>query len=120
LTGHDIILIGASAGGVEALKDLVPALPADLPAQINIMEGCSQMGSGSLPTQELPTALLTVRPDKISPDELARRLRLFTPPIIARIQDDQVLFDMRTMTPAEGKIVVAALNAILSGLDDAE
>ncbi len=33
---HDIIVIGASAGGVEALKDVVKALPADLPAAVII------------------------------------------------------------------------------------
>jgi two-component system, chemotaxis family, protein-glutamate methylesterase/glutaminase len=35
--GHDIIVIGASAGGVEALKELVSRLPADLPAAIFVV-----------------------------------------------------------------------------------
>ncbi|HVT54975.1 MAG TPA: chemotaxis protein CheB [Xanthobacteraceae bacterium] len=35
--GHDIIVIGASAGGVEALLALIPDLPADLPASIVIV-----------------------------------------------------------------------------------
>lgn len=37
MSAHDIIVIGASAGGVEALKHLVAALPADLPAAVFIV-----------------------------------------------------------------------------------
>src|SRR3954471_11975231 len=37
LPGHDIIVIGASAGGVEALSGLVRELPADLPAAVFIV-----------------------------------------------------------------------------------
>jgi two-component system chemotaxis response regulator CheB len=37
LPGHDIIVIGASAGGVEALMNLVRALPPDLPAAVCIV-----------------------------------------------------------------------------------
>lgn len=37
MPGHDIIVIGASAGGVEALSKLVKALPTDLPAAIFIV-----------------------------------------------------------------------------------
>jgi chemotaxis response regulator CheB len=37
MIGHDMIVIGASAGGVEALKELVHLLPADLPSAIGIV-----------------------------------------------------------------------------------
>ena len=37
MPGHDIIVIGASAGGVEALKELVKSLPADIPAAIFVV-----------------------------------------------------------------------------------
>ena len=35
--GHDIIVLGASAGGIEALSQLVARLPADLPAAVFIV-----------------------------------------------------------------------------------
>lgn len=37
MPGHDIIVIGASAGGVEALRGLVSGLPADLPAAVFVV-----------------------------------------------------------------------------------
>lgn len=49
MSGHDIIVIGASAGGVEALKELVSGLPADLPAVIFIVLHVSPHGTSVLP-----------------------------------------------------------------------
>jgi two-component system chemotaxis response regulator CheB len=37
MPGHDIIVVGTSAGGVEALQILVGGLPCDLPAAIRIV-----------------------------------------------------------------------------------
>ncbi len=60
-----------------------------------VQPGKSTVGGGSLPTEEMPTFTLSLSPAK--PDDFLRALRDVHPPIIARIENDQVLFDPRTV-----------------------
>jgi two-component system, chemotaxis family, protein-glutamate methylesterase/glutaminase len=48
-SGHDIVVIGASAGGIEALKELVSALPGDLPAALFVVLHLPVGGISTLP-----------------------------------------------------------------------
>ena len=82
-------------------------------AEITGIAGFSQMGSGSLPAQDLATTLVALRPEKISAESLAKQLRQYTTPIFARIHSDQVLIDPRTLLPGDDKILVRALTEIL-------
>ncbi len=75
--------------------------------------GFSQMGSGSLPTQNLSTTLVAIRPEKISAASLAKKLRQYKTPVFTRIQNDQVLIDPRTLLKGDDKIVIEALLEIL-------
>lgn len=47
--GHDIILIGASAGGVQALVELARGLPADLPAAVFVVLHLSPYSKSTMP-----------------------------------------------------------------------
>jgi L-seryl-tRNA(Ser) seleniumtransferase len=71
--------------------------------------GQSAVGGGSLPGQTLPTTLLALRPPQ--PDRLVSCLRHGDPPVIARIEDDTVLLDPRTVLPAQDEPLIAALVA---------
>jgi L-seryl-tRNA(Ser) seleniumtransferase len=73
------------------------------------IDGCSRIGGGALPLQELPTRLLCLTPKKMSAQEMEGWLRSYDPPIIVRIETDQVLLDMRTIQERELKTVAQAL-----------
>jgi L-seryl-tRNA(Ser) seleniumtransferase len=83
-------------------------------AEISVVNGTSQVGSGSVPAEMMPTRLLSVRPESMSADTLARRLRYGSPPIFARIHQEAVLFDFRTIQPGEDELVEKALREILA------
>jgi L-seryl-tRNA(Ser) seleniumtransferase len=72
------------------------------------------MGSGSLPAQNLATTLVALRPEKISAELLAQRLRQYDTPIFSRIQNDQVLIDPRSLLGGDDKIIIEALTEIFS------
>ena len=63
--------------------------------RMELIDGESTIGGGSLPGEVLPTVLIALRGD--SPDQLAADLRKAPVPVIARIRDDCVLLDLRTV-----------------------
>jgi L-seryl-tRNA(Ser) seleniumtransferase len=71
----------------------------------------SQVGGGSLPGEDLLTVCVAVRGVGASPsaDRIAARLRRHTPPVFARIHQDAVLFDPRTLDPEEFAVIADAL-----------
>ncbi len=73
--------------------------------------GESAVGGGSLPGEVLPTVLLTIAPRE--PDAVAARLRQQHPPIVCRIQHNQLLFDPRTVLPAQEPDLLRGLQEAL-------
>jgi len=73
--------------------------------------GESTIGGGSLPGETLPTTLLALDASAVlcPLDELAQRLRLHTPPIIARISHDMLLLDPRTVLEEQDEELVQGL-----------
>jgi two-component system chemotaxis response regulator CheB len=61
MAGHDIIVIGASAGGVEALRALIGALPPDLPAAVFVVIHISPGVKSFLPTMLSNAGVLPAR-----------------------------------------------------------
>ena len=72
-----------------------------------VIAGCSTVGGGSLPTEEMPTYLLALNPGK--PDAFMSALRNAHPPVIARIEDDRVLLDPRTVFPEQEAALLRVL-----------
>jgi L-seryl-tRNA(Ser) seleniumtransferase len=66
-----------------------------------LVPGVSAVGGGSAPGVELPTWLVAIEKHGLTPDALEARLRRLTPPVIARIDHDRLLLDLRTVLPHE-------------------
>ena len=64
-----------------------------------VLEGSSLIGGGATPEQPLATWLIAVQCADVV--EVERRCRLSDPPVIARIEDDRLLLDLRTVFPSE-------------------
>lgn len=72
-----------------------------------VIPSFSTVGGGSLPTEEMATFVLALSPKK--PDAFLRVLRESHPPIIARIEDDRVLLDPRTVFPEQEGVLLRNL-----------
>jgi L-seryl-tRNA(Ser) seleniumtransferase len=77
---------------------------------VEVIEGRSVTGGGSLPGRTVPTALLAVRSDK--PQLLAKKLRDARTPVIARVERGMLVLDLRTVTQADDDAVRAALESL--------
>jgi L-seryl-tRNA(Ser) seleniumtransferase len=80
---------------------------------VQIEDGESVVGGGSMPGQSLPTKLLAVTHARHSAQELEALLRRNSPPIIARIERDRLLLDLRTVFEDQDAEVVTAFERIV-------
>ena len=76
-----------------------------------LRDGASTTGGGSAPGSALPTRLVTVSQQGVTATALERQLRESDPPVIARIEDERVVLDLRTVLEGEEDWIVAALRA---------
>ena len=80
-----------------------------------IIDGESVIGGGAAPSATLPTRLLAICCHGMSATELAARLRMSRPPVIARVEDGRVLLDLRTVFPQQHDAVIQALQTLAAG-----
>jgi L-seryl-tRNA(Ser) seleniumtransferase len=80
--------------------------------RIDVVDGESVIGGGAAPSSVLPTRLLAIGFAGLSADELAARLRISDPPIVARVEDGRVLLDLRTVFAHQDALIAAALRRI--------
>ena len=95
----------------KSLAKRLSKVAADL--AVKIVKGASQTGSGSLAGQDLPTYLVALRTEKLSADELVRKLRTAEIPVVGRIQDDAVVLDVRTIAVEEQQIIAKMVGQVL-------
>ncbi|HIM79781.1 MAG TPA: L-seryl-tRNA(Sec) selenium transferase [Dehalococcoidia bacterium] len=105
------------SAGEQGIKDRATRWKTQLSIPGEVISGRSAIGGGSLPGETLPTWVLALscEGDAGSPERVMRRLREAVPPVIARIEDDRVILDPRTVTPDDEEALLTALREAFSG-----
>ena len=94
----------------DELRARAERMAARIPAAA-VGTGTARVGGGALPLLELEGPVCAVEAEAI--DELARKLRLATPSVVARVRDGRLELDPRTLTDAEAD---AAADAVAEAL----
>jgi L-seryl-tRNA(Ser) seleniumtransferase len=96
------------------LRELRPELPLD-EVEMEIVDGASLAGGGSTPTQELPTKLIRIASARYSAAQLELRLRRAPVGIsvIARVENDRLILDLRTVFDEQEPLLIKTLAAAL-------
>jgi L-seryl-tRNA(Ser) seleniumtransferase len=92
-----------------ALADRIASHPV---FEATVVSGVSTVGGGGAPGSALPTSLVQLTPRVGSAAKLEVRLRGLRPPIVARIEHDRVVLDLRTVLPDQDGQLTGALNAL--------
>jgi L-seryl-tRNA(Ser) seleniumtransferase len=80
--------------------------------KLELLDGESVIGGGAAPSAVLPTRLIALTHGDLSADELSAHLRAHVPPIIARVEEQRVLLDLRTVFPDQDATVATALSSL--------
>jgi len=106
-------MLEAGAGEIRARAEaFVAELLRERPgAPVSVEDGVSAVGGGAAPAVQVPTCLVSLA--VASPDRLAAALRAGTPPVVARVAEDRVVLDLRTVfTDQEAPLRRALLEAL--------
>jgi L-seryl-tRNA(Ser) seleniumtransferase len=79
---------------------------------IELRDGESVIGGGAAPGSNLPTKLLAISSDRQPSDDLAKQLRHHRPPIVARVEENRLILDLRTVFPDQDGLVASALRKL--------
>jgi L-seryl-tRNA(Ser) seleniumtransferase len=108
-------MLSASAADVRRrAAALGSALAAEVPGlDLALAPGGSAVGGGAAPGADVPTTLLTLTHPARTATRLAAALRAGTPPVVARIAEDRLVLDLRTVREEEEPALAAALLRVL-------
>jgi L-seryl-tRNA(Ser) seleniumtransferase len=100
---------------------MLAATPAQLRARADalgiagatVVDTVAFAGGGALPLDPIPSAGIAFAPP-IGATRALAALRAGVPPIVARIEDDRAIVDLRTVAPDDDAVVAAAVGALLT------
>lgn len=106
-----IPLVDMVGRSVESLRDRAQAITTALGwSERAVREVSATIGGGSLPGDVMPSIAVVVPTEH--PDRTARALRLGDPAVVGRIQDDELILDLRTVDPDADDALVAVLRRL--------
>jgi L-seryl-tRNA(Ser) seleniumtransferase len=79
---------------------------------VDLRDGESVIGGGAAPGSVLPTVLILIAAERASSDEMANELRHNDPPVVARVVEDRLVVDLRTVMAGQDAALVAALRKL--------
>jgi L-seryl-tRNA(Ser) seleniumtransferase len=96
------------------LRELRPELPLD-EVEMEVVDGESLAGGGSTPSQSLPTKLIRIASARYSAAKLEQRLRRAPTgtSVIARVEEDRLVLDLRTVFPGQELALIKTLASAL-------
>ena len=106
-------MLSAAPSEIEARsKRFLERMKPNETLDLSIEKGVSKVGGGAAPEVEVPTFLIGLRVGGLSAQRALEGLRAHTPPVIARIAEDRVLLDLRTVLPEQETALLEALEAL--------
>lgn len=102
------------AATIESRAQKTAAFLSSTHAKVGLNDGFSTLGGGSAPGSEIPTVLIEIYSDHIPASELLRKLAEGRPPVIARVENDRLVLDLRTVEEAHDEALASTLAQILS------
>ncbi len=104
-------MLHATADEIEARAMALGEQLAGHGWRIALMSGASAVGGGSAPGVTLPTVLLAIARGDESAAATEAWLRGLDPPVVARIEDDRVVLDLRTVLPEQDEVLATLLGS---------
>lgn len=104
----------------DLLRDRAVAIAAALAAlgfDVSVMDDASMVGGGTLPDASLPGPVVSVRLAGASAAELSRLLRSAPVPVVARVSQERLLVDCRTVPAAQEQDLLTAFEQVLDTVD---
>jgi len=81
-----------------------------------VAEGKGMVGGGTYPGVELPTWTVRVKTPGRGPQAVSRGLREASPPVISRVESEEVILDLRTVAPEEDELVIRVFRDLMDSL----
>lgn len=100
--------------GIFSVRNQPEKIP-DVISTLELIDGHSTIGGGSAPESSLRTKLIAIQAQSRSAAQIEAALRAGSPPVVARVQRDQVLLDLRTVDPEDDDVLLACLRTALTG-----